>query len=109
MDFRFSLRTPGMFVPQSLWLSVYDYPKYSEEFIEWAKVTFPQGHSATLDGKMVRSSRGAGNRGGWEFKPYWMVFHFERDSEAILFKMKWGHLAIQPAVKKKRDRFALAA
>jgi len=75
-------------------------PEKTPEFLAWMNDTFGPENRRWLslvkaeDGKKVRSGRGAGNRGGWEFKPFYMTFVFLNDADAILFKMAWGHAII---------------
>jgi hypothetical protein len=80
-------------------------PAFKPEFLEWANITMGGVESIPV-GNMVRSRdrRGAGNRGGWEWKPYWMDFVFDNDAEHLVFKMKWPNEVQTPAKKKKRIR-----
>ncbi len=103
-EFRFSLRTPEIFKRVSLWFSIYNMPTLNDEFMARMTEMFGDGinyypgglycHArwhTSLDGRKVRA-KGSGNIGGWEWKPYVMIFHFPDIADAIMFKMEWGHL-----------------
>ena len=110
--FRFSLRTPELFERKLLWFSIYSLPHLNKEFLSRMEDMFhapikdmgrgdyqqnrPDSNKpywfTTLEGKKVRA-KGSGNIGGWEWKPYTMVFNFFEDADAILFKMEYGGVA----------------